>query len=388
MKAEIYLFGNLAGGYSQYPDNYTRQLFEEVGKSRKAESEIVYHRDGALTYYIYTREVSKNQNTYIGLCYVLNDVLVKDFDALFSVFEDVVTNIVITGELLEFTDEGNLTSKVDQLYLYKKELKRISDYMNTKLNALGAMAEKLPPVNYAVAKTEWKDCSYDEHDAIQTAMADYSNIRITKGTDYDTQALSSYSGKLRALSTERNEALAVVEQQKEEISALKRKQKNFVLVICLFLVLCIGGAVSFRLITNQDQTIKGLNSDLVSSEITIEDLEDRVEQLQYDKDELTRANNDLEYANDTLNTSLERANSKIVDLNTQIIDLQQRGPRRYQVYSQYGNTASCYYRNSYGDFYTTGTSYNDYTYVDVYYTIYGYGLTPYGYVRMSDLREE
>jgi cell division protein FtsB len=386
MKADIFLFGNLAGGYSQYPDNYTRDLFEQVGKSRKAESEIVYHRDGALTYYIYTREVSKSQNTYIGLCYVLNDVLVKNFDALFTIFEDIVTNMVVTGELLEFSDEGNLTSKVDQLYLYTKELKRISDYMNAKLDALGSIAEKLPPVNYAVAKTEWKDCSYEEHDVIQTAITDYSNIRITKGTDYDTQALSSYSGKLRALSTERNQALALVEQQKDEISALKRKQKNFVLVLCLFMLLCIGGAISYRWITNQDQTIKGLNSDLVSSEITIEDLEDRVEQLQYDKDDLTRANNDLEYANDTLTEGLVRARDKIVELNEQISDLQQRGPRTYQVYAQYGNSTECYYRNSYGSFYSTGTSISDYTYIDVYYTVSGYGLTPYGYVRMSDLR--
>ena len=388
MKADIFLFGNLAGGYSQYPDNYTRDLFELVGKSRKAESEIVYHRDGVLTYFIYTREVSKNQNTYIGLCYVLNDVLIKNFDALFTIFEDIVTNMVITGELLEFSDEGNLTSKVDQLYLYTKELKRISDYMNTKLNALGSIAEKLPPVNYAVAKTEWKDCSYEEHDVIQAAITDYSNIRITKGTDYNTQTLSSYSGKLRALSTERNQALALVEQQKDEISALKRKQKNFVLVLCLFLLLCIGGAISYRWITNQGQTIDELSDDLFSRETIIEDLEGQVEQLQYDKDELTRANDNLEYANDTLNTSLERANSKIVDLNTQIIDLQQQAPRRYRVWAQYGSSTNCYYRDAYGSFYSTGASFNDNNYVDVYYTVSGYGLTPWGYVRMSDLRED
>ena len=65
MKAEIYIFGNFADGYSQYPDNYTHNLFEAIGKSRQAESEIIYHREGALTYYIYTREISKIDNTFL-----------------------------------------------------------------------------------------------------------------------------------------------------------------------------------------------------------------------------------------------------------------------------------------------------------------------------------
>ena len=87
MKAEIYIFGNFADGYSQYPDNYTHNLFEAIAKSRQAESEIIYHREGALTYYIYTREISQIDNTFIGLCYVFNDVLIKDFAPLFSIFE-------------------------------------------------------------------------------------------------------------------------------------------------------------------------------------------------------------------------------------------------------------------------------------------------------------
>ena len=115
MKAEIYIFGNFADGYSQYPDNYTHNLFEAIGKSRHAESEIIYHREGALTYYIYTREISKIDNTFIGLCYVFNDVLIKDFAPLFSIFEDVITNIVVIGEMLEFANDGKLFTQINQL---------------------------------------------------------------------------------------------------------------------------------------------------------------------------------------------------------------------------------------------------------------------------------
>ena len=113
MKAEIYIFGNFADGYSQYPDNYTHNLFEAIAKSRQAESEIIYHREGALTYYIYTREISKIDNTFIGLCYVFNDVLIKDFTPLFSIFEDVITNIVVTGEMLDLTADDGTNVKIE-----------------------------------------------------------------------------------------------------------------------------------------------------------------------------------------------------------------------------------------------------------------------------------
>ena len=67
MKAETYIFGKFADGYSQYPENYSRDFFEAIGKSRRAESEIIFHREGSLTYYIYTREIAKQDKTFILL---------------------------------------------------------------------------------------------------------------------------------------------------------------------------------------------------------------------------------------------------------------------------------------------------------------------------------
>ena len=161
MKATTYIFGNFADGYSQYPDNYTRDLFAPFTKSRKGATEIIYHRDGGLTYYIYTREISRSTKTFIGLCYVLNDILITDFSFLFNIFEDAITNIVVKGELLEFTNDGNLSTKVSQLYTNAEELQRISDYLNSKLSSLGKYAEKLPPQNFAVSTSEWKNFTLD-----------------------------------------------------------------------------------------------------------------------------------------------------------------------------------------------------------------------------------
>ena len=269
MKAEIYIFGNFADGYSQYPDNYTHELLELIGKSRKAESEIVYHREGALTYYVYTREISKVNNTFIGLGYVFNDILIKDFTPLFSIFEDVITNIVVTGELLEFTNEGKLATKINQLYTHTKELQRVSDYLNNKLNSLGGIAEKLPPINFAISTAEWKSYSYTDVSDIQKSVVDYSNVRVLKGEGYNTDTLSSYAGKLSSLNKEKTAALQTIDKQKQEISDLKKKQKNYKLVIWLILIICVGCIIFIRKINDRDDTIRGLRSKNAEQEQTI-----------------------------------------------------------------------------------------------------------------------
>ncbi len=189
MKAEIYIFGNFADGYSQYPDNYTRELFKSVSSTRKGASEIVYHREGSLTYYIYTREISRSANTYIGLCYVFNDIIIKDFSYLFGIFEDAVTNIVVKGKLLEFTNNGSFVTKVNQLYTNREELQRVSDYLNSQISSLGRYAEKLPSVNFAVSNKEWKTFSHEESNDIFAVISDYSNIRVIKGENYDSESL-------------------------------------------------------------------------------------------------------------------------------------------------------------------------------------------------------
>lgn len=430
MKAEIYIFGNFADGYSQYPDNYTHNLFEAIGKSRQAESEIIYHREGALTYYIYTREISKIDNTFIGLCYVFNDVLIKDFAPLFSIFEDVITNIVVTGEMLEFANDGKLSTKINQLYTHTEELQRVSDYLNSKLTSLGKITEKLPPINYGVATNEWKTFSHKDKSDIHSAILDYSNIRIIKGEGYDTATLSSYAGKLNTLNKEKTTALQIVDKQKQEISDLKKKQKNYKLVIWLIVFICIGSIIFASTINSRNATILRLNNNIATQKQTIETQNEtisvlrdtiisrnsKINDLKDEKSRLISSRDSLNSVNRKLNKSIEvlrgeksdltrqlsqtesklnTANSKIKTLTadkdklqTENIQLKNRKlePEKYKVYAKRGTKAYCYYKEGYS-YYKTGDSYSDYTIVYVYYKNNKYALTEKGYIKLEDLQK-
>ena len=430
MKAEIYIFGNFADGYSQYPDNYTHNLFEAIAKSRQAESEIIYHREGALTYYIYTREISQIDNTFIGLCYVFNDVLIKDFAPLFSIFEDVITNIVVTGEMLEFANDGKLSTKINQLYTHTEELQRVSDYLNSKLTAIGKITEKLPPVNYGVATNEWKTFSHKDKSDIYSAILDYSNIRIIKGEGYDTATLSSYAGKLNSLNKEKPAALQTIDKQKQEISDLKKKQKNYKLVIWLVVFICIGGIIFISTINSRNTQIQRLNNTLATQERTIESQNEtigilrdtiisrnsKINDLKTENQRLISSRDSLNGVNRKLNNSIEvlrgeksdlarqisqiestlkTANSKIKTLTAdkdklQTENIQRKNrklePEKYKVYAKRGTKAYCYYKEGYS-YYKTGDSYSDYTIVYVYYKNNKYALTEKGYIKLEDLQK-
>lgn len=429
MKAEIYIFGNFADGYSQYPDNYTHNLFEAIAKSRQAESEIIYHREGALTYYIYTREISKIDNTFIGLCYVFNDVLIKDFAPLFSIFEDVITNIVVTGEMLEFANDGKLSTKINQLYTHTEELQRVSDYLNSKLTSIGKITEKLPPVNYGVATNEWKTFSHKDKSDIHSAILDYSNIRIIKGEGYDTATLSSYAGKLNSLNKEKTAALQTIDKQKQEISDLKKKQKNYKLVIWLVVFICIGGIIFISTINSRNAQIQRLNNTVATQERTIDSqnetigilrdtiisrnskindlktenqrlissrdslngvnrkLNNEKTQLQEDKRKLTsqlsQSDNALKSAKNQI-TSLQTEKNKLTQENTQLRN------RKYEpeTYKIIANRAPCYYMDASYNYKKTGYSYSKNTTIKVYYKNYSYALTEKGFVKLSDIRKQ
>lgn len=429
MKAEIYIFGNFADGYSQYPDNYTHELLELIGKSRKAESEIIYHREGALTYYVYTREISKADNTFIGIGYVFNDILIKDFTSLFSIFEDVITNIVVTGELLEFTNEGKLATKINQLYTHTKELQRVSEYLNNKLNSLAGIAEKLPPINFAISTAEWKSYSYTDVSDIQKSVVDYSNVRVLKGEGYNTDTLSSYAGKLSSLNKEKTAALQTIDKQKQEISDLKKKQKNYKLVIWLILIICVGCIIFIRKINDRDDTIRGLRSKnaeqeqtiisrnneigvlrdtIYSRNIKIQSLKTDKQNLEHKRDSLLKSNRTLTTEKNTLlndknnlttklnrtESTLKEANAKISKKDTEISELKTQvnnyknsnNKKQYEKYKTKYKTA-CYYRDNSYNYKKTGDSYYKGATIIVYDTNYKYALTEKGYVLLSDLQK-
>lgn len=195
MNASVYIFGKFNNGYSQYPDDYTSAIFRNFSTNAKSTTQIVIHRDGNLVYYGYIRKLQKDK--HIGLCVVLNGLILKRIDSLFSLFENVISNLVTNGKLIHFNEEGELVTSVEELYLDREEIDLLTESLRAGFNRFEAFCTQLPAVNFSVSKDSFKDFVVDdEQDEIIKSSYTNSYTYVYKSKGFNTTQLNSYRGIL------------------------------------------------------------------------------------------------------------------------------------------------------------------------------------------------
>ena len=319
MNSTVYLFGVLGGGYTQYPDDYSREIFSEFEKNIKSPAQLMIRRSDALIYYAYLRKLSE-QGKYIGIAFVFNGAMCADHQSLCKLCEENITNWVVNGDILEFTDNGDITSKIDKLYKTATEFKRISESLSTQIESSNLPFQKLPPVNYSISSHVVKKFNInDSYETINDALKDYSNIYIY--SDSTSETLTGYSEKLRSLNREN------IRLRDENTKALREKKRTTIVTV-LSLILAVGviTIISFaNRASEQDKQIKRLRYD--KEQLTehvgalqkdsiyfVGELDKSQKLLQSREKHIKRLQNDsiiIENTNYNLRTDLDIANNKI-----------------------------------------------------------------------------
>lgn len=312
MNSSTYIFGNLGYGYDQYPNDYANVLFQKFYENATANTQVAVHRNGDLMYYAYIRKLQNKE--YIGLCIVLNGIMFRGIKVLFEQFENYITDIVVRGNIIEFTEDGNIVSKKIPLYEKQTEIDLIIKTIQTSIESL--QTQKLPSVNLSISKDDFQSFSIDD-DArnILDSISNYSYTYIYKSKDYNTATLTSYSNKLFVLNNEKKAALQVVEKQKSEIATLKRAQKNYKLVIWLIVIIFVGLVCVMSFVSNTNVRIQGLENDKTELNAIIEE---KVKEL--DKARLDI--NTLQSLKNRLNTRVERLKNDSSLLVSRIVHLE------------------------------------------------------------------
>ncbi len=425
MNSTIYIFGDFGNGYAQYPNDYTTEIFTQFQKHTQTTSQLTIHREENLMYYGYVRRLHK-KGQYIGMCIVLNGSMFRGIKTLFNRFENYITDMVVRGQIIEFSDCGDLISTVTNLYERQREIEQITKFIQNDIETL--TIQKLPPLNFSIGKNESKSFLVDDKaDSILEATYKYGYTYIYKDAGYNTNTLTSYSGKLQTLNKEKTAALQTIDKQKQEISDLKKKQKNYKLVIWLIVVICIGGIIFISTINSRNATILRLNNNIATQKQTIETQENTIEilrdtiysrnikiqslktdkqNLEHKRDSLMRSNRTLTTEKNTLlndknnlttklnrtESTLKEANAKISKKDKEIQNLKDevskykyanKGPEKYKT----KNRTNCYYKDGSYQYKKTGDYYSKNINISVYYTNYKYALTEKGYVLLSDLQK-
>lgn len=250
MNSSVYIFANLSSGYTQYPDEKSAStIFQKFYTKAKATTQIAIHRDGNLMYYAYIRKLE--QGKYIGLCVLLNGAALTKFEGLFSLFENVISNLVTKGYLIKYNDSGNLIANTEHLYMNREEIDLVAESLKGGFDTMQSTAMKLPPVNYAISSESAKEFVVED-DAKEILKSSYTNgyTYIYKSKGFNTALMNSYQGVLSRVSRERDELKSRNVNLSLQLSKVKAQKRNLIWVsvlggVVLVLALVVWNKVLF-----------------------------------------------------------------------------------------------------------------------------------------------
>ncbi|MCM1313621.1 MAG: hypothetical protein NC206_10290 [Bacteroides sp.] len=292
MNATVYLFGEFNNGYSQYPDDYTAGIFKQFYAHAKSTTQVAIHRDGNLMYYGYIRKIINGK--YIGLCVVLNGLYLENTDGLFSLFENTISSMALKGQLIHFSDNGELTTSVDRLYLNQEEIDLLAESLRAGFNSFGPGIKHLPPVSYATAKDSIFDFSIDD-ETDDIVKSSYTNgyTYIYKSKNYNTAQMNSYRGVLSKISKENNRLKKENYDLQTKNKKLKTQNRPPYELITVFFILAAGASIIGTLLDRNTESdndiIKGKQKEIKEKDATISKLNDKIY-------EMTEQIEDLQYS--------------------------------------------------------------------------------------------
>lgn len=242
MNTTTYLFGNLSTGYTQYPDDHARTVFETFHRHSQSTTQIATHRAGPLMYYGYVRRLDGDR--YIGLAAVVNGLMIADVSRLFHIFEGMVEMMVRAGYLLHFSDSGEIVSSVSHLHESREELDILDAALRHAFDALEPSALPLPPESYATDPGSVRTFSLaDDAGEIRAATHSAGYTFIYKSAGYETAQTRSYRG---IVARKNRENLILAQERDElrrEVERLSLAQRNTRWVSALAIIVVVMGMV-------------------------------------------------------------------------------------------------------------------------------------------------
>lgn len=281
MNSTIYLFGRFKSGYSQYPDDYTRNIFKRFESHAAAAAQMMIHRAGDLIYYAFLRRLTAAADgDCIGVCVVLNGVMFADPHFVFDELEQAVGSIVLHGDILTFDDRGEVVSGVDRLADKRAEVERIVRSLTRAMADSGQPTIPLPPQNYGVSVEESKQLVYaDSAQEMTDAVGECYNVYISKSEYVMSSAEIVYAERFRRL----HEQIETLQCDNAAWSAkyaeMERRKKQYTVIMWLIVMVLLGALAVMGVIRSKNADLRTKNDMVSSLNIEAGDLRSTIEYL-------------------------------------------------------------------------------------------------------------
>lgn len=398
INSTIYIFGKFASGYSQYPDDYTHEMFEMFAEHSRKGTLMTIHRRDSLMYYMFTKRLT-DTDKYIGVCFCWNGIKCDSVGELNKLCATDISRWIQNGDIVEISEKGEIVTRTDELYKKVTVIDWMKKELSDLINSSSLVFSDLPPLDYGRSQTESKTIKLGDDFEINEAVNSYSTVYVT--SNIQSVSLNTAASKLRK-SYEENEKL------REEVNKLTRTKNQTMTVSILGGFLALAVIAIIGVMNSSDQKNKkingleekivklesinnGLMADTATIKQTLALTTRNLQTFRNKSDELTS-----QVA--VLNKEIQRKDTEIADLNRDVNYYRNKSnnfethknatpaAETYEVYGYSSTVAYCYYKCG-SQYKRTDCYYNDGQTVTVYKQREGYALTDGGYVRMQDLRK-
>ena len=166
MNSTIYLFGKFGQGVTASVNDYTENIFKEFISKANAPTQIIIHRSGPIMNYGYVRKIANGH--LFGICIQINGQYLSTTKKLFEVFENIVADIAVRGDVLRLNKQGDLEPAIAYFTDKPDGVERTIANSLNEIARLSQTCRTLPDIDFSTADT---DVNYfNENDNSQTII--------------------------------------------------------------------------------------------------------------------------------------------------------------------------------------------------------------------------
>lgn len=297
--SKIYLFGNLDGVASAHFIDGAFVIFQDFLENMRSESHLFVRRVGDLVYYGYVRRLYPEERA-VGICFVLNGVLLPEYDKLIKIFEQAIGWLVDHTSIIGLDEQGRLVPLIDDWNEAQQDVHAFIDEYQDSLSRL--RAEQLPPIPYGEQQGGKIGFPLDVSESkFLNATSTQNLVIISKDGDCDLPGLLRQRTMLHEQYQQITQLQTESNELKSDVQRLKREKKQFKWVISLLLLLIIGGFFFYTVYQSMGQELSRRNDVIVDREEqilennrTISYQDDRIKAYEQLVDKLLTENKDWE----------------------------------------------------------------------------------------------
>ena len=412
MNYSFYIYGT-PNGYNQYPADNNSTAFQDFAQSNATESQMTVWRKEHLIYYSYLRLLQEKSNNYLGFCLTFNNIYCQNPQKLFTLFDRVFDDVLIKGELLRF-DKNKITYTIDKFAEKPLEIERINNFFKFELENNFIRDFTTIPASFKIGNGKISISVRETSSEILATISEFDCVHISNN-EKSLSELERTHKMLVDLYAEKQD----LETKYRKIVAQK-KQYKVVILLCLVLIGCAIGLFTFnKNLQSKDSQINTLNSTVNQQQSKIENLNTNIADLQVKNNTLLSENlslsNNLQKITadkDHLFSENEQLNSTISDKNSIIRNLESQNNSYISenknllqknsslssenstlksdapVWYQATSDAYYYYKKNCNASYESTNCYSPSGQtVKVYKIDGGYGLTEYGWAKISNFKK-